>query len=85
MIYSKYKQVYYNELDQKVWRTDTSSGDIPVRYEYVGNMSLPEYELLLEVLFQIFEDDYITLDNFMNYFGDIRTFCDHIKNMVDEA
>jgi|DEB0MinimDraft_6_1074348.scaffolds.fasta_scaffold02460_8 hypothetical protein len=85
MIYSKYKQVYYNELDQKVWRTDTSAGDIPVRYEYVGNMSLPEYELLLEVLFQIFEDDYITLDNFMNYFGDIRTFCDHIKNMVDEA
>lgn len=85
MIYSNFKHVYYNEIDQKVWRTDTSVKDVSVRYEYVGNMTLAEYELLIEVLFQVFDENYITLEDFCLHFGDIRTFCDKIKKIIDES
>ena len=85
MSYKDYKKVYWNELDQRIWRTDTTSNKIPVVYEYVGNMTLSEYELFIEVLFELFEDEKISLEKFEALFGDLRTFCDRIKNLVDDV
>ena len=77
---SEYRNVFWNELDQKMWRTTTSAGDVSVRYEYVGTMTRAEYDLLIEILWELFDDDKITLDQFQKIFGDIRTFCDQVKN-----
>lgn len=85
MTYSNFKNVYYNEADQKVWRTNSTAGEVPIRYHYVGAMTLAEYELLIEVLFQIFEDEIIYLKDFEETFGDIRAFCDKIKLMVEDS
>ena len=82
---SEYRNVFWNELDQKMWRTTTSAGDISVRYEYVGTMTRAEYDLLIEILWELFDDDKITLDQFQKIFGDIRTFCDQVKNLVEKA
>jgi hypothetical protein len=82
---SEYRNVFWNELDQKMWRTTTSAGDVSVRYEYVGTMTRAEYDLLIEILWELFDDDKITLDQFQKIFGDIRTFCDQIKNLVEKA
>jgi len=84
MGYSKYKPVFYNEDSQKVWRTNTSIGDIPIEYDYVGSMTEVEFDLLLEVLYEIYHTKDITLENFERVFGDIRTFCDIIKKIVEE-
>ena len=81
----EYKKVYWNEIDQRMWRTTTSVGDMSVRYEYIGTMTPAEYELLIEVLWELFEDDKISLKEFQQIFGDIRTFCDKIKNLVEES
>ncbi len=82
---SEYRNVFWNELDQKMWRTTTSAGDVSVRYEYVGTMTRAEYDLLIEILWELFDDDKITLDQFQKIFGDIRTFCDQVKNLVEKA
>ena len=46
-------------------------------------MTETEYELLIEILFELFDDDKITLQQFENIFGDLRCFCDRIKNLTD--
>jgi chemotaxis regulatin CheY-phosphate phosphatase CheZ len=82
---AQYKSVFWNELDQRMWRTTTSIGDVPVRYEYIGRMTRAEYDLLIEVLWEVFEDEKIKLSEFQRIFGDIRTFCDRVKKIVEEA
>lgn len=80
-----YKNVYWNEIDQRMWRTNTTAGDISVRFEYVGTMTRAEYDLLIEVLWELFEDNKITLDDFHKIFGDIRCFCDRIKKLIEST
>jgi hypothetical protein len=82
---SDYRNVYWNEIDQRMWRTTTTVGDVSVRYEYVGTMTRAEYDLLIEVLWELFDDNKITLVEFQRIFGDIRTFCDQIKNILEKA
>lgn len=82
---SDYKNVYWNEIDQRMWRTNTTAGDVSVRFEYVGTMTRAEYDLLIETLWELYEDNKITLDEFQRIFGDIRSFCDRIKNLVENA
>lgn len=84
-MYSNYKKVFYNELSQKAWRTNTTANEQDVNYEYVGTMTQAEYELLVETLFELYEENEISLEAFSRIFGDIRTFCDHIKNLVDNS
>lgn len=82
---SDYRNVYWNEIDQRMWRTTTTVGDVSVRFEYIGTMTSAEYDLLIETLWELFDDDKITLVEFARIFGDIRTFCDQIKNLVEKA
>lgn len=82
---SEYRSVYWNEIDQRMWRTTTTVSDISVTYEYVGKMTGAEYDLLIETLWELFDDNKITLEEFQRIFGDIRTFCDQIKNIVEKA
>ena len=53
-MYSDYKKVFYNELSQKAWRTNTTAVEQNVSYEYIGTMTLAEYELLIETLFELY-------------------------------
>jgi len=80
---NKYKTVYFNELDQRIWRTDTSAGKISILYGEAGSMTAAEYDLLTEVLWELFDDKKITLKEFIKIFDEIRTFCDKVKDMVE--
>tara|TARA_R100000773_G_C4144408_1_gene69333 strand:- start:306 stop:560 length:255 start_codon:yes stop_codon:yes gene_type:complete len=84
-MYNEYKKVYYNEVNQKAWRTNHSDVDKNLNFEYVGNMTEAEYELLIETLFELYENNEISLKAFNRIFGDIRTFCDYIKKLVENA
>lgn len=83
MSFDIYKNVYYSETTQKVWRTDTTIG-VPYQFEYIGKMNSAEYDLLLDVLLHVFGEEDINLKEFERYFGDIRTFCDKLKKLVDD-
>jgi len=79
-----YRNVFWNEIDQRMWRTNTSVKDVSVRYEYIGQMTKVEYELLIEVLWELYDDKKITRGQCEMVFGDIRSFCDRIKKIIEE-
>lgn len=79
-----YRNVFWNEIDQRMWRTNTSIKDVSVRYEYIGKMTRVEYDLLIEVLWELYEDRKITRGQFEIIFGDIRSFCDRIKKIIEQ-
>lgn len=78
------KAVFWNETNQRVRWCVRSRHNGDVHYSYVGEMTEPEFDLLLEVLFEIFDEDDISLEDFLVYFGKIRKFCDEIKNAFPE-
>ena len=80
----KHKNVYFDHTNQKVRWTQTTTAEIPVQYHFVGSMSRVEFDLLVEVLWEIFDDSDITLQEFCQYYQEIREFCDHIKRLVDK-
>ena len=77
----KYKNVFFDQNNQKVRWTQNTSIDLPVNYSYVGTMSRSEFDLLIEVLWEIFDDSDITLQEFKKYFNELRDFCDQIKKI----
>jgi hypothetical protein len=80
---SKYSYVYFDPNNQKVRWTQSISKDVIINYEYVGKMTRVEFDLLVEVLWEVFEDKDIPLKDFLKYYNDIRVFCDKLKVILD--
>jgi hypothetical protein len=80
----KSNMVFWNETDQHIRFKSNATFANDYKYEYVGTATRAEFDLLLEVLFIVFEDDFISLEDFERVFGDIRTFCDVVKKIVEE-
>ena len=59
------KKVYWNEEDQRIRWTQNPSVALNVNFVYAGNMTEPEFDLLLECLFELFDDRPISLDEFI--------------------
>ena len=64
--------------------TQTSSDDFKYDYKYIGNASEAEFDLLMELLWFMFEDDEISYNQFFDTFKELKTFCDQIKGLVDK-
>jgi hypothetical protein len=85
----KYRKVFYNEEANKVrsrdfdWVADATFDDSN-GYQYVGTMTPVELDLLIESLFSKHGFSDITLEEFQNMFGDVRTFCDIIKGILEK-
>jgi len=78
----KHIHLYFNENEQKVGRRKQIITGAKDGFEYVGTLTEVERELLIEILFMVYGDDHISLDNFLRIFGDLKTFCDKIKQIV---
>lgn len=78
----KYRKVFFDETNQKVRWTMNNTADIAITYEYLGTMSRVELDLLVEILWELYGDENITFADFARYFGDLRTFCDQLKNIT---
>ncbi len=78
----KYRNVYFDEENQKVRWTMNATDDHDVNYEYLGTMSRVEMDLLVEVLWELYGDNNITFLEFAKAFGDLRTFCDPLKRIT---
>jgi len=78
------KKVYWNEDDQRIRWTQNSTYAASIQFVYAGNMTEPEFDLLLEVLFELYDDEKISLEDFLIIFNEIRTFCDRIKKYIEE-
>lgn len=79
MNYRKYRNVYYNEVDQKVWRT--SSKPENNNFVLLGQMTITEYELLIEILDEVYDGDEINNNQFTKTFNEFKNFLDYIKKI----
>jgi len=80
-----YRKVFWNEETQRIKWTENVTFDGFVNYQYVGYSTRAELDLLIEVLWELFDEDEITLEQFEMVFGDVRTFCDRLKKLVEES
>lgn len=78
----KYKNVFFDPNNQKVRWTQHTTDDLPVTYDYVGSMTRVEFDVLIEVLWFLFDDSDIPLQEFKKYYKEIREFCDNIKKIT---
>jgi len=79
-----YKYVYWNDETQRIRFTGNSTFEGFNEYEFIGHMTRVEFDLLLEILVALYDDDRISLEHFERVFGDIRTFCDKVKGIIED-
>ena len=80
MYWSKQKPVFYNEIDQRVWRTSATTITDDVKFVYVGELTRTEFELLIEILYEKYGNDDISHERFAQVFGELFEFLEELKN-----
>lgn len=79
----KVREVYFEENQQRVRWTASCSSSFQYDYEYVGAASEAEFDLLMELLWFLYEDQRISFKDFKRTYDELRQFCDQIKGLVD--
>jgi hypothetical protein len=79
----KYKIIYFNPDLQKVRYTQSKTIDESVNYNYIGESTRVEFDLLIELLWHKYEDSEISLEDFKKIFEELRKFCDSIKYQLN--
>jgi transposase-like protein len=79
----KYKIIYFNPDLQKVRYTESKTIDESVNYNYIGESTRVEFDLLIELLWHKYEDSEISLEDFKKIFEELRKFCDSIKYQLN--
>jgi hypothetical protein len=75
-----YNDVYFDDTNQKIRWTQSGPKGIAVTYNYIGSTTRVEFDLLIELLWHKYEDSDIDLKDLKKIFGELRVFCDSIKN-----
>jgi hypothetical protein len=78
------KKIYFEPDSQRVRWTQTSSDDFKYAYKYIGEANEPEFDLLMDFLWYLYEDEEITYNQFFDTFRELRDFCDQVKGLVDK-
>ena len=76
------RDIYWNEKIQKVRWTTNASNDID--FQYVGPSTQNELELIVEKLFELFEDDKITHRTFMTVYNGYKEFSENLNDILDD-
>ena len=76
------RDIYWNEKIQKVLWTRYASDDID--FQYVGPSTQNELELIVEKLFELFEDDKITHRTFMTVYNGYKEFSENLNDILDD-
>lgn len=79
----KYKIIYFNPELQKVRYTQSKTIEESVNYNYIGESTRVEFDLLIELLWHKYEDSEISLEDFKKIFEELRKFCDSIKYQLN--
>ena len=79
----KYKIIYFNPELQKVRYTQSKTIEESVNYNYIGESTRVEFDLLIELLWHKYEDSEISLEDFKKIFEELRKFCDSVKYQLN--
>jgi len=78
------KKIYFEEVEQRVRWTQSSTDKMKYNYKFIGVASEAEFDLLMELLWFMYEEDEISYNQFFDTFRELKTFCDEIKGLVDK-
>jgi hypothetical protein len=81
---AKSKKIYFEEVEQRVRWTQSSTDNMKYNYKFIGVASEAEFDLLMELLWFMYEEDEISYNQFFDTFRELKTFCDEIKGLVDK-
>ena len=79
------KMVFWSETKQRIRFTNNLNFDDQEVYAYIGRLSEPEFEILLEALFFIYEDDEISYEGVQDLFDDLKIFLIRFKQLKDSS
>lgn len=79
----RYIFIYYNENTQKVRCRFKEINGATDGFELVGTITEVERDLLIEILFERYGDTHISLKNFLRIYGDLKTFCQKMKMILE--
>jgi hypothetical protein len=71
-----YREIYYNEEAQKVKFTQSSTAEVPITFKYIGKMNQLELDVLIDFLWDIYQEKDISYREFKKHFDDFREFLD---------
>ena len=75
---AKSKKIYFEEVEQRVRWTQSSTDNMKYNYKFIGVASEAEFDLLMELLWFMYEEDEISYNQFFDTFRELKTFCDEI-------
>lgn len=75
----KYRDVYFDDKNQKIRWTKLTPENFADTYNFIGKCTKVEFDLLIELLWFRYEEQDIRLVDLKNVFKDFRNFCDSIK------
>mgnify|MGYP000524560583 FL=1 len=78
------KKIYFEEVEQRVRWTQSSTDKMKYNYKFIGVASEAEFDLLMELLWFMYEEDEISYNQFFDTFRELKTLCDEIKGLVDK-
>lgn len=78
------KKVYFDEVKQKVKWTQNSTTDLPIGMKYVGQMNRVEFDVLIDLLWDIYQDKNIPYNEFAQILNDFRQFIDSKKGLFNK-
>ena len=81
---AKSKKIYFEEVEQRVRWTQSSTDKMKYNYKFIGVASEAEFDLLMELLWFMYDEDEISYNQFFDPFRELKTFCDEIKGLVDK-
>lgn len=79
------KMVFWSELKQRIRFTTNRNFDDHDVYTYIGRLTEPEFEILLEALFYIYEDNEISIEAVRDLFDDLKIFLVRFKQLKDST
>ena len=80
----KARSIYFDEQTQKVRWTTTASENFIYDYKYVGEATENEFNILIDLLWYLHEEEKMSYNEFNKVYQELRYFCDRIMGLVDE-
>ena len=80
----KARSIYFDEQTQKVRWTTTASENFIYDYKYVGEATENEFNILIDLLWYLHEEEKMSYNEFNKVYQELRYFCDRVMRLVDD-
>ena len=75
--------LFWNQERQRLKYTNNIKY-LDTGFEYVGKLTLAEFDLFLESLFIVYEDDYISFEDVVIMYSKLISFINELQKLTDE-